>query len=153
MQSRGFDVSLAENIGEAETIINEQGLNFAVLDMRLEFENGLQLIEPIKRSNPDCKVVILTSYGNLTSAVTAIKSGAVDYLSKPADADDVTAALLSSQCAETPIPKDMMSANRVKWEHILRIYELCGRNISETARRLKMHRRTLQRILQKHAPY
>jgi len=95
---------------------------------------------------------VLTGYGNIATAVTAVKQGAFDYLSKPADADEVVAALLALEGRKPEPPENPMSADRVRWEHIQRIYELCARNVSETARRLNMHRRTLQRILAKRAP-
>ena len=120
--------------------------------MRLEDGNGLDVIEKLKYLRKDCKVVMLTGYSNLASAVTAIKSGAINFLAKPADADDVCNVLLKSEEIIPELPEDFMSAKRVKWEHIHRVHELCGKNVSETARRLKMHRRTLQRILGKRAP-
>ena len=101
---------------------------------------------------PDARGIVLTGYGNIATAVNAVKLGAVDYLAKPADADDVVAALLSIEGKKAQPPEHPMSADRVRWEHIQRIYELCGRNVSETARQLNMHRRTLQRILAKRAP-
>ena len=101
---------------------------------------------------PDARGVVLTGYGNIATAVTAVKMGAVDYLSKPADADDVVNALLAIDSDKSELPSNPMSADRVRWEHIQRIYEMCNRNVSETARRLNMHRRTLQRILAKRAP-
>ena len=95
---------------------------------------------------------MLTGYGNIPTAVAAIKEGAIDYLAKPADADDVEKALLADPNSKAKPPENPMSADRVKWEHIHREFELCNRNVSETARRLKMHRRTLQRILSKRSP-
>ncbi len=120
--------------------------------MRLEDGNGLDLIAVLKEIHPETRAVVLTGYGNIATAVTAVKIGAVDYLAKPADADDVYNALIAPPDAKAPPPEDPMSADRVRWEHIQRVYELCNRNVSETARRLKMHRRTLQRILAKRAP-
>ena len=126
---------------------------FAVLDMRLEDGTGLKVVEAIREIRPDSRVIMLTGYGNIATAVAAVKAGAVDYLSKPADADDVVKALLAAARGESPAPpENPMSADRVRWEHIQRVYELCGHNVSETARRLNMHRRTLQRILAKRAP-
>lgn len=152
LESRGFKVMLAENVSEAKVIIRVSPPAFAVLDMRLEDGNGLDVIEKLKYLRKDCKVVMLTGYSNLASAVTAIKSGAINFLAKPADADDVCNVLLKSEEIIPELPEDFMSAKRVKWEHIHRVHELCGKNVSETARRLKMHRRTLQRILGKRAP-
>ena len=122
---------------------------FAVVDMRLADGNGLDVISALKRRRPDARGIVLTGYGNIATAVTAVKLGAVDYLSKPADADDVVAALLALEGNKTELPENPMSADRVRWEHIQRIYEMCGRNVSETARRLGMHRRTLARKLEK----
>jgi two-component system response regulator RegA len=125
---------------------------FAVVDMRLGDGNGLDVISALKKRRPDARGIVLTGYGNIATAVTAVKLGAVDYMSKPADADDIAAALLVPEGRKPEPPENPMSADRVRWEHIQRIYELCGRNVSETARRLNMHRRTLQRILAKRAP-
>jgi two-component system response regulator RegA len=125
---------------------------YAVVDMRLGDGNGLDVISALKCRRPDARGIILTGYGNIATAVNAVKLGAVDYLAKPVDADDVVAALLALDNAKIEPPENPMSADRVRWEHIQRIYELCGRNVSETARRLNMHRRTLQRILAKRAP-
>jgi two-component system response regulator RegA len=125
---------------------------FAVVDMRLADGNGLDVISALNNRRPEARAIILTGYGNIATAVTAVKLGAVDYLSKPVDADDVVAALLALEGKKATPPEHPMSADRVRWEHIQRIYELCGRNVSETARRLNMHRRTLQRILAKRAP-
>ena len=152
METRGFHVDMAETIQEASIKIKNSPPDFAVVDMRLSDGNGLDVIEAIRKVKPDCKVIILTGYGNIATAVTAIKMGAVDYLSKPADADEVFSALMRKPDERAEPPENPMSADRVRWEHILRVYELCDRNVSETARRLNMHRRTLQRILAKRAP-
>jgi two-component system response regulator RegA len=125
---------------------------FAVVDMRLGDGNGLDVISALKQRRPDARGIVLTGYGNIATAVTAVKMGAIDYLSKPADADEIHAALMAAPDCKPAPPENPMSADRVRWEHIQRIYELCGRNVSETARRLSMHRRTLQRILAKRAP-
>ncbi|WP_298918900.1 ActR/PrrA/RegA family redox response regulator transcription factor [uncultured Algimonas sp.] len=152
MEQRGFDVRTVETVGEAKREVRNNPPAFAVLDMRLEDGNGLDVIDQLHEARPDCKMVMLTGYGNLATAVSAVKRGAVDYLAKPADADDVCKALLSEPGAAPEPPENPMSADRVRWEHIQRVYELCGKNVSETARRLNMHRRTLQRILAKRAP-
>ncbi len=125
---------------------------YAVVDLRLEDGNGLDVVERLREIRPDCRVVVLTGYGAIATAVAAVKIGAVDYLSKPADADDVTNALLARGGDLPPPPENPMSADRVRWEHIQRVFEQCDRNVSETARRLNMHRRTLQRILAKKSP-
>ncbi len=153
LEQRGFEVTPAATVAEAIQAVKDAAPAFAVLDMRLEDGNGLQVVETIQALRPDARVVMLTGYGNIATAVAAVKAGAVDYLPKPADADDVARALLAAREGGAPAPPDNpMSADRVRWEHIQRVYELCGHNISETARRLNMHRRTLQRILAKRAP-
>lgn len=152
LESRGFEVKSAAGVSEALAIIREKPPAFAVLDMRLDDGSGLTVVEEMHNLRPDARVVMLTGYGNIATAVAAVKAGAVDYLAKPADADDVMKALLAINDDLPPPPENPMSADRVRWEHIQRVYELCGNNVSETARRLNMHRRTLQRILAKRAP-
>jgi two-component system response regulator RegA len=152
MEGRGFTVTTAESVADGLTQLETTSPAFAVVDMRLEDGNGLEVISALKRRRPDARAIILTGYGNIATAVNAVKLGAVDYLSKPVDADDVVAALLALEGRRAEPPENPMSADRVRWEHIQRIYELCGRNVSETARRLNMHRRSLQRILAKRAP-
>ena len=152
MQTRGFAVTTAESVAEGLQQVEHAAPAFAVVDMRLGDGNGLDVISALKRSRPEARAIILTGYGNIATAVNAVKLGAVDYLAKPVDADDVVSALLSREDRKIDPPANPMSADRVRWEHIQRIYELCSRNVSETARRLNMHRRTLQRILAKRAP-
>ena len=152
MEGRGFEVTSAESVAEGLRIADATPPAYAVVDLRLEDGNGLDVIAKLRESRPDARAIVLTGYGNIASAVTAVKSGAVDYLAKPADADDVFNALMASPEDKADPPENPMSADRVRWEHIQRVYELCGRNVSETARRLNMHRRTLQRILAKRAP-
>jgi len=152
MESRGFDVRIAESVAQGLDELRRAPPAFAVVDMRLEDGNGLDVIQELSHLRHDSRAIVLTGYGNIATAVTAVKLGAVDYLSKPADADDVCNALLAPPDQKAPPPENPMSADRVRWEHIQRVYELCNRNVSETARRLNMHRRTLQRILAKRAP-
>ena len=152
MEARGFQVSMADSVAEGLAHIRRSAPAFAVIDMRLNDGNGLDVISELKALRPDARGVILTGYGNIATAVTAVKLGAFDYLAKPADADEIFNALMAIQHDKAELPENPMSADRVRWEHIQRIYELCGRNVSETARRLNMHRRTLQRILAKRAP-
>jgi two-component system response regulator RegA len=152
LESRGFIVATAESVADGLLQVEHIAPAFAIVDMRLADGNGLDVISALKRRRPDARGIILTGYGNIATAVTAVKLGAVDYLAKPVDADDVVTALLAHDNAKIEPPENPMSADRVRWEHIQRIYELCGRNVSETARRLNMHRRTLQRILAKRAP-
>src|SRR6516164_1268518 len=151
LEQRGFAVSIAETVADGMRQVEQAAPAFAVVDMRLGDGNGLEVISALKKRRPDARAIILTGYGNIATAVNAVKLGAIDYLAKPADADDVVAALLAQENKIDP-PEKPMSADRVRWEHIQRIYELCDRNVSETARRLSMHRRTLQRILAKRAP-
>ncbi|MGZ8362244.1 MAG: ActR/PrrA/RegA family redox response regulator transcription factor [Caulobacteraceae bacterium] len=152
LESRGFEPRLAGSVAEALQLVRESPPAFAVLDLRLDDGNGLQVMEAVKAARPDARAVMMTGYGNIATAVAAVKAGAIDYLAKPADADDVVRALLAQEGDAPPPPENPMSADRVRWEHIQRVYELCGNNVSETARRLNMHRRTLQRILAKRAP-
>ena len=152
LEQRGFTVTTAESVADGLSQVERAAPAFAVVDMRLGDGNGLDVISALKRQRPDARGIILTGYGNIATAVNAVKLGAVDYLAKPVDADDVLAALLAHETIKIEPPENPMSADRVRWEHIQRIYELCGRNVSETARRLNMHRRTLQRILAKRAP-
>jgi two-component system response regulator RegA len=152
METRGFIVETAESVEEAIAKARATPPAYAVVDMRLGDGNGLDVVAAIHESRADCRAVILTGYGNIATAVTAVKLGAVDYLSKPADADDIHAALTRTGRDKAAPPENPMSADRVRWEHIQRVYEMCERNVSETARRLNMHRRTLQRILAKRAP-
>ena len=152
MEGRGFAVTTAESVSDGLMQVEKAAPAYAVVDMRLADGNGLDVISALKKRRPDARGIILTGYGNIATAVNAVKLGAVDYLAKPADADDVIAALLAIEGRKAEPPDHPMSADRVRWEHIQRIYELCGRNVSETARQLNMHRRTLQRILAKRAP-
>ena len=152
MEARGYLVDTADTVAEGLKKAEAAPPAYAVVDMRLEDGNGLDVIELLRRRRPDSRMVVLTGYGNIATAVTAVKLGAMDYLSKPADADDIFAALLRRDGERAEPPENPMSADRVRWEHIQRVYEMCDRNVSETARRLNMHRRTLQRILAKRAP-
>jgi len=152
LEQRGFEVHSASSIAEASDIAAKTLPAYAVLDLRLEDGSGLSVVETLHKKRPDCRVVILTGYGAIATAVAAVKAGAIDYLAKPADADDIVKALRADPDDRPEPPENPMSADRIRWEHIQRVYELCGHNVSETARRLNMHRRTLQRILAKRAP-
>ena len=152
MEKRGFKVESAGSVAAGRAIATARPPAYAVVDLRLTDGNGLDVVEVLHEKRPDCRVVVLTGYGAIATAVAAVKIGATDYLSKPADASDITNALLASGDDLPPPPENPMSADRVRWEHIQRVYELCDRNVSETARRLNMHRRTLQRILAKRSP-
>ena len=152
MEKRGFKVESAGSVAAGRAIATSRPPAYAVVDLRLTDGNGLDVVEVLNDKRPDCRVVVLTGYGAIATAVAAVKIGATDYLSKPADASDIMNALLASGDDLPPPPENPMSADRVRWEHIQRVYELCDRNVSETARRLNMHRRTLQRILAKRSP-
>ena len=152
MEQRGFTVVSAASVAEGLEALGTAPPAYAVVDLRLEDGNGLEVVEALRAARDDVRIVMLTGYGNIATAVVAIKAGAVDFLAKPVDADQLTGALIETERPLPPPPEDPMSADRVRWEHIQRVFEQCNRNVSETARRLKMHRRTLQRILNKHAP-
>ena len=152
MEKRGFSVETAQTVAEGKTIATARPPAYAVVDLRLEDGNGLDVVEALRARRPESRIVVLTGYGAIATAVAAVKIGATDYMAKPADATDVTNALLATTDELPPPPENPMSADRVRWEHIQRVYELCDRNVSETARRLNMHRRTLQRILAKRSP-
>ena len=152
MEKKGFKVTQAESVKSAIQQARENKPAFAVIDLRLGDGNGLEVVNEIRKSKKESRIIMLTGYGNIPTAVAAIKAGAIDYLAKPANAEDIERALLADPSKKAYPPKDPMSADRIKWEHIHRVFELCNRNVSETARRLKMHRRTLQRILSKKSP-
>jgi two-component system response regulator RegA len=152
MEKRGFDVETAGSVAAGKASATVRPPAYAVCDLRLDDGNGLDVVEVVREKRPDSRIVVLTGYGAIATAVAAVKIGATDYLSKPADATDITNALLAKSDELPPPPENPMSADRVRWEHIQRVYELCDRNVSETARRLNMHRRTLQRILAKRSP-
>ena len=152
MDKRGFEVEAASSVAAGIAIATARPTAYAVVDLRLEDGHGLDVVETLREKRPDARIVVLTGYGAIATAVAAVKIGATDYLSKPADANDITNALLAKGDELPPPPDNPMSADRVRWEHIQRVYELCDRNVSETARRLNMHRRTLQRILAKRSP-
>ena len=152
MDTRGYEVHAASSVSEGIQLGQKVKPAYAVVDMRLEDGNGLDVVRSLQNENADARIIMLTGYGNIATAVEAVKRGAVDYLTKPADANEIHAALTADPEGKAPPPENPMSADRVRWEHIQRVFELCDRNVSETARRLNMHRRTLQRILAKRAP-
>jgi two-component system, response regulator RegA len=152
MEKRGFLPETAETVAAGRAIAVARPPAYAVIDLRLADGNGLDVVEALHAKRPDCRVVVLTGYGAIATAVAAVKIGAIDYLSKPADANDITNALLATATNHPVVPDHLMSADRVRWEHIQRVYEMCDHNVSETARKLSMHRRTLQRILAKRSP-
>ena len=152
MEKKGFKVESFSNAKQSIERINNKNFDFAIVDMRLEDGSGLEIVKLIKEKNPKTRSLLLTGYGNIATAVAAIKHGAIDYLPKPAEIDQIYEALISSKDILPPPPENPMTADRIRWEHIQRVFSQCKRNVSETARRLRMHRRTLQRILNKHAP-
>lgn len=152
MEKRGFEVETADSVAAGKAIVTNRPPAYAVCDLRLGDGNGLDVVEVLREKRPDSRIVVLTGYGAIATAVAAVKIGATDYLAKPADATDITNALLARGDELPPPPENPMSADRVRWEHVQQVYELCDRNVSETARRLNMHRRTLQRILAKRSP-
>ena len=153
MEARGFIVTAVETVKDAIILLHANTTpDFAVVDLKLADGNGMDVIEEMRNCSPKTRVIVLTGFGNIASAVNAVKLGAIDYLAKPADADEVFEALTREPGQKASVPENPMSADRVRWEHIQRVYEMCDRNVSETARRLNMHRRTLQRILAKRAP-
>ena len=152
LEGRGFNVNAVGTVAEANEVAVKSPPAYAVLDLRLDDGSGLSVVEALNKHRADCRVVMLTGYGAIATAVAAVKAGAIDYLAKPADPEDIVKALLAPPDDKPDPPENPMSADRIRWEHIQRVYELCGHNVSETARRLNMHRRTLQRILAKRAP-
>lgn len=147
---RGYTVSVARNVEEALTQAREEIPALASVDLKMEGPSGLELIAGLRELNPEMKILILTGYASIATAVDAIKLGATNYLPKPADADQILAALNQQEVdAGQQISSDPMSVNRLEWEHIQKVLTEHEGNISATARALGMHRRTLQRKLQK----
>ena len=152
MEKKGFIVEVFSDYKSTSNRIKEKNFDYAIVDMRLEDGSGLELIKLIQSINSSTRSLLLTGYGNIATAVAAIKSGAIDYLPKPAEINQIYEALTTLKDILPLPPENPMTADRVRWEHIQRVFIQCERNVSETARRLRMHRRTLQRILNKHAP-
>jgi two-component system response regulator RegA len=148
---RGFDVQTAATIAQARAIAEAEPPEFAVIDLRVGEESGLTLIPILRGLDPETRMVVLTGYGSVATAVEAVRRGAVHYLTKPADADEILAALQRESDAATAAATDWqpMSLDRVQWEHINRVLVDCDGNISEAARALGLHRRSLQRKLAK----
>jgi two-component system, response regulator RegA len=152
MAERGFEVRSSSTVSRALEMIEDHPPAFAVVDLRLADGNGLDVVAVLGAKRPSARIIVLTGYGNLPTVVRAVKLGAFDYLTKPADADDLTDALLAPPNEHASPPGHPISPDRARWLHIQSIFEAYDRNISETARRLNMHRRTLQRIMQKPEP-
>jgi two-component system, response regulator RegA len=155
LRVRGFDVSVASGAAEALACVHRQRPRYAVIDLKLGDDNGLALISSLRDAFPEIRMLLLTGYASIATAVEAIKRGAHDYLAKPVDADTVMRALLDDETSEAAnddpasVPETPLRLSRLEWEHIQRTLHECGGNVSETARRLGMHRRTLQRKLGK----
>ena len=149
---RGFDVRAASTIGEARAIAEDEPPEFAVLDLRIRQESGLALIPILHELDPETRIVVLTGYGSVATAVEAVRRGAVHYLTKPADADEILAALQGQADGSGTGAADWqpMTLDRLEWEHINRVLMNCGGNVSEAARLLGLHRRSLQRKLAKY---
>lgn len=152
LEGDGFTVKTLESMAYAMVSLEKYAPDFAVVDIRLPDGNGLDFVERLLTLNPQARVIVLTGYGSIATAVAAIRLGAFDYLEKPATPEQLFSTLTRTEDQKPLPPENPMSADRVRWEHIQRIFETCDRNVSETARRLSMHRRTLQRILAKRAP-
>lgn len=153
MQRRGVRVHAVGAIADALSKASGSPPDYAILDLRLSDGNGLQLVRLLREISPAMRIVVATGYGSIASAVSAIKFGAADYLTKPVDVDHLLGILRGSGDSAIVEPaSEPMTPERVRWEHIQRILLECDHNVSETARRLRMHRRTLQRVLAKHAP-
>ncbi len=149
---RGFVVSVVGTALDGIEIARANPPTFAVIDLRLGQESGLDVVEALKANRPDTRSILLTGYGALPVAVSALRCGAQDVLTKPADIEDIINALIAEPSEMPEAPIHPASPEKVRWEHIQSVFEMCNRNVSETARQLDMHRRTLQRILQKRAP-
>jgi two-component system, response regulator RegA len=152
MAARGFQVITAGSVAAGLGQVESNAPAFAVVDLRLPDGCGLTVVEALKRRRPDTRILVLTGYGNIATAVSAAKIGAVDYLTKPATAEEIASVLLTPDGGKSQPPDQPMTADRVRWEHIQNFYRLYGCNVSEAARRLTMHRRTLQRVLAKGTP-
>jgi two-component system response regulator RegA len=152
MGARGFTPHVANSVAEGLAAVQGEAPSFAVIDLKLGDGSGLDVMRALKAKRPDARAIILTGYGAIATAVVAVKLGAFDYLAKPVNADEIIAVLMAERAGHVDSSEHPMSADRVRWEHIQRVYESCDRNVSETARQLNMHRRTLQRILGKRAP-
>lgn len=151
LETYGFAVTVAEDFTSAEELIAEDDFDFAVVDLVLNDGHGLDLIKTLKTAKTPPLIVIISGYDSFASTVLALKAGATDYLPKPIDEARLLGTL-RGECIAASIPDAPLTADRVRWEHVQRIFEQCRRNVSDTARQLGMHRRTLQRMLRKHAP-
>lgn len=151
---RGYEVTVAHDAAGARDAAIRVDFVCAIVDLRLGEDSGLDVITDLHGRQPGCRIVVLTGYASIATAVEAVKRGASEYLTKPAAIDDIVQALedAGSAAEAVSIPEEPMSVRRLTWEHINRVLQETGGNVSETARRLGMHRRTLQRMLYKRPP-
>jgi two-component system response regulator RegA len=150
---RGYDVAIAHNVNDAWAIAEQESPEFAVVDLKMTEESGLLLVQKLHQLDPATRIVVLTGYASISTAIEAIKLGATHYLAKPANADQVVAAFFKDEGnTEAPVSSQPLSVDRLEWEHLQRVLTEHQGNISATARALNMHRRTLQRKLIKHPP-
>ncbi|MBU0480923.1 MAG: response regulator [Proteobacteria bacterium] len=153
---RGYQVTAAADYGEAMTVLADTCPDMAIIDLRMPGRSGLELVKSALEKYPDLKIVVLTGYGSIATATDAIRLGAMNYISKPADTDEILAAFSETSAPEKmPNPEEISTPSlaRVEWEHISRVLADCGGNISAAAKRLNIHRRTLQRKLEKFPPF
>jgi two-component system response regulator RegA len=150
MQKRGFEVTSGSSVAEGLRAIHIEAPNYAIIDLRLQDGSGLDVVEALKKLRPDARAIILTGYGNIPTAVAAARLGAVDYIAKPATADEIVDTLMAPRGARPPAPDAPISPEDARFEHIEQVFHGADENVSETARLLQMHRRTLQRILRRH---
>lgn len=152
MAGHGYEVRVARSVVEGFSLIDQSAPAYAIIDMRFGDGTGLDVIAKLRERRPEARSVMLTGYGNIATAVAAIKKGAYDYLVKPADADEIHGTLMAPPGRQAELPKHLISADRIRWEYIQELFESSGHNVSEAARRLRMHRRSLQRILSRRPP-
>ena len=151
LTKRGYSVTTAHNVDDGLELARKEPPEFAVIDLRMPGKSGLEMVSELKQLDEHTRIVVLTGYASIATAVEAIKLGAIHYLAKPADADDIAAAFYREDGdKDTPIRSKPLSVGQVEWEHIHKVLTECDGNVSETARRLNMHRRTLQRKLAKY---
>jgi two-component system, response regulator RegA len=149
---RGFAVTSVRSTPAALAIAAETPFAYAVVELRLGRDSGLELIKQLRAFQPSMRIVVVTGFDSFASVILAVKAGAVDYFAKPVDERALVDALLGRAPLLPPVPETPLGLKRLYWEYIQRIFEQCGRNVSKAAQRLSMHRRTLQRILAKRAP-
>lgn len=150
MQKRAFATLSASSISEGLAIIEVDAPDYAIVDLRLHDGSGLTLVEALEQRHPNTRAIILTGYGNIPTAVAAARLGAIDYIAKPASAEEIIDVLMTPKGEQPPAPTNPLSPNEARWEHIEHVFHEAGDNVSKAARLLKMHRRSLQRILRRY---